>query len=95
MAKKLPASQIVDVALVAQEDSSLASHLEVGAGKEGGLARQRLLEGVLRTIGQASAQKKDEPSATEMLPDDLLGDELVALLRQRGLVAAEEAAHGS
>lgn len=112
MAKK-PASTILDVALTADSDASLATladellkafggpaqlarayHAEFVAGKEGGMARQRLLEGVLRTIGQASNQKK-EFAGIEMLPEDALGDELVALLRERGLVGREEEANGS
>ena len=73
-----------------------AYHMEFVAGKQGGMARQRLLEGVLRTIGQASAHKKDNASAIEMLPDDLLSDELVTILRQRGLVTTDlETANGS
>lgn len=106
MAKKSPpASQLVDVALAAKSDTSIATlaaellrafggparladayALEFSLSKEGGMARQRMLQGVISAVTQASAQSKGQAGLVDGFSEEELQAELLALLTQRGLV---------
>jgi hypothetical protein len=68
---------------------------EFDHGKDGGMARQRMLEGVLRAVSQASAQAKDQQRPVENLSEAELQENLLAILTRRGLVSTENAGNGS
>lgn len=108
---KLPASEVVEAAIVGQSDTSIATlaaelldafggpaqlaksyKAEFTHGKEGGMARQRMLEGILRIVSQASAQQQEAPIG-DMTEADLQA-QLLAILERRGLVSTENNGSG-
>lgn len=76
--------------------SRLAQHylVEFEAAKIGGMARQRLLEGVLRIVAQAS-EKKGPALSVENLSEEELEKQLEDILIRRGLVSASTESAGN
>lgn len=61
-------------------------HTEFKEGtKPGGIARSKMLDGVLRIITAAGAQNKGQKGDVSVLSDEELSEELCRLLRKQGL----------